>query len=128
MRGKHEERAALLETLSCRLREARVRAGLTQVEVAAAVDVCEDVYARYERGTALPSVETFELLCRVVNCSADWLLDEDGSAPPPEQQHDEDLRHSRRLRRVSRQLRQASPDTLRLVRSVLDELTSNQTS
>jgi transcriptional regulator with XRE-family HTH domain len=127
MKRRRKEREALMDRLSYRLREARVRAGMTQVEVAAAVDVCEDVYARYERGTALPCVEMFERLCRVMNCSADWLLDEGGSTPPPVQEPDEDLRNARRLRRLHRELRKARPSTVQLVCSVLDQIHSNRT-
>jgi transcriptional regulator with XRE-family HTH domain len=127
MRRRREEREDLLDILPRRLREARIRAGLTQVEVADAAGVSEDVYARYERAERLPSIDMFRRLCRVVGCSADWLLDEDASAPPPARQHDADPAQVRRVRHISRQLRRASPDVLTLVRTVLDAIKGNQT-
>jgi transcriptional regulator with XRE-family HTH domain len=46
------------------LREARLRAGLTQVELAQRVGTARSQISRYERGDVLPSLETLRRLIR----------------------------------------------------------------
>lgn len=121
-----DEEEELQSSLSRNLREARIRARLTQVEVAEAIGVCEHVYARYERAQRLPSVDTFDRMCLVLGCSANWLLGEVDEAPAEQQSdiqapdHEEGLAHDRTMRRVHRRLRKATPETLDLVNAVLD--------
>lgn len=55
-------------------RAARQRAGLTQAEVAALVEITSMVYSRMERGKVMPSVPTLRRLCTVLHISADELL------------------------------------------------------
>lgn len=117
----------LRDILPRRLREARRRAGLTQAEVADAAGLDENVYARYERAERLPSVEILDRLCDAVGCSADWLLGETTPAPPARPQDDDDPTRTRRIRRIHRGLRKASPDILELVRSVLDAVIRDDT-
>ena len=54
-----------------RMRDRRLRAGLTQRQVAGGVDVSESVVAHWERGAQLPKVERVAALARVL-----------GSRPP----------------------------------------------
>lgn len=55
------------------LRTARLRAGLTQAEVAEAALLPPEAYVRMERGKLLPSVDTLVALCRALRLSAGWL-------------------------------------------------------
>jgi transcriptional regulator with XRE-family HTH domain len=50
-------------TLGRALRAARMRAGLTQAEIAASVGIAPEVFGRMERGKMLPSVPTLFRLC-----------------------------------------------------------------
>ncbi|NVJ12771.1 helix-turn-helix domain-containing protein [Myxococcus sp. AM010] len=56
------------------VREARGRLGLTQVEVAALLDMHPMVYSRMERGKMLPRVSTLRRVARVLRTSTDALL------------------------------------------------------
>ncbi|MCP3136724.1 helix-turn-helix domain-containing protein [Pyxidicoccus xibeiensis] len=56
------------------LREARARRGLTQVEVAALLDMHPMVYSRMERGKMLPRVSTLRKVAMVLRISTDELL------------------------------------------------------
>ena len=55
------------------LRAARLRAGLTQVEVAEAACLSPEAYVRMERGKLLPTVSTLVALCRALRIRAGWL-------------------------------------------------------
>lgn len=55
-------------------REARARLGLTQVEVAALVDMHPMVYSRVERGKMVPSAGMLRRLSMVLRVSTDELL------------------------------------------------------
>ncbi|ABF87553.1 DNA-binding protein [Myxococcus xanthus DK 1622] len=55
-------------------REARARLGLTQVEVAALVDMHPMVYSRVERGKMVPSAGMLRRLSMVLRISTDELL------------------------------------------------------
>ena len=56
------------------LREARLRAGYTQAEVAEAIGVSENTVMRIERGSMKPSLDTFIELCWLYNVSVDRVL------------------------------------------------------
>lgn len=57
-----------------RLREARLRAGLTQKEVATKVGwVADATYQKYERGAAIPSIELATRMADALGVSLDWL-------------------------------------------------------
>src|SRR5687767_10053305 len=89
------------------LREARLKAELTQADVAERVGVATEVYGRIERGNLTPSVPNLRKLCMVLRVDASaalgldmreaaaWLKE---SAAP--------LEGSPRLRRLLRTLRQ----------------------
>lgn len=59
-------------------RMARMRAGLTQADVAQRIGVATEVYGRMERGKMLPSVPTLLRLCVVLRSGPDELM---GLAP-----------------------------------------------
>jgi transcriptional regulator with XRE-family HTH domain len=98
------------------LREARLKAELTQADVAERVGVATEVYGRIERGNLTPSVPNLRKLCMVLRVDASaalgldvgeagaWLKE---SAPPPEE--------SPRLRRLLRTLRQLDDKQLTAV-------------
>ena len=102
-----------------RLRAARKRAGRTQVAMAAALDMNEDVYARYEAGTMWPSIGRLRRLGAILGCSVDALLaiERQARGTAPDQPSD-----SAAVRRLLTQLRRAGPETLRKVERFLDAL------
>jgi transcriptional regulator with XRE-family HTH domain len=99
------------------LRALRERARLTQSAVAAALEMSETVYARYEAGKIWPSLGRLRRLCQVLGCSADALLGFAYQGEPPPDPSD-----PLPLRRLRRQLRQAGPESLRAVTRFLDAL------
>lgn len=73
-----------------RLREARIRRGLTQAEVAEKLGVTRSVIARYESGINDPPSENISKLAEILGVSADYLLgrtdnptSSNGSGGPP---------------------------------------------
>ena len=42
--------------------------------MAAELGMRQQQYARYENGVTIPGVDVLERICRVHDCSADWLL------------------------------------------------------
>jgi transcriptional regulator with XRE-family HTH domain len=98
------------------LREARLKAELTQADVAERVGVATEVYGRIERGNLTPSVPNLRKLCMVLRVDASaalgldvreaaaWLQE---SAALPEE--------SPRLRRLLRTLRQLDDKQLNAV-------------
>jgi transcriptional regulator with XRE-family HTH domain len=73
------------------IREARLRAGLTQAEVAERTGRDRSVIARWEQGTVAPSVETLVELVRACSFDLPLLL------VPNDTSHDEQLRANLRL-------------------------------
>lgn len=55
-----------------RMRE--LRGPSSQREMADAIGIKQNAWARYELGGALPGAETIIKICREHDCSADWLL------------------------------------------------------
>ena len=55
-----------------RMRELRGPSSLR--EMAEAIGIKYNAWARYEAGGSLPGAEIIEKICRVHSCSADWLL------------------------------------------------------
>ncbi|WP_224240577.1 helix-turn-helix domain-containing protein [Hyalangium gracile] len=64
----------LSSILGAAVRNARVRAGLTQEDVAERIGMASEVYGRMERGQMLPRVENLRRLCLVLNVPPDELL------------------------------------------------------
>ncbi|WP_223640224.1 helix-turn-helix domain-containing protein [Corallococcus sp. EGB] len=105
-------------------REARLRLGLTQADVAERVGIAMEVYSRMERGRMLPRAQTLRRLCDVLSVSADALLGVGpGSAQaqvrsPPRQED------SLELRRLVRTLRELEPPRLKAVARVVRTVVS----
>jgi transcriptional regulator with XRE-family HTH domain len=64
----------LSSILGAAVRTARVRAGLTQEDVAERIGMASEVYGRMERGQMLPRVENLRRLCLVLNVPPHELL------------------------------------------------------
>ncbi|MFL5358845.1 helix-turn-helix transcriptional regulator [Archangium sp.] len=98
------------------LREARLKAELTQADVAERVGVATEVYGRIERGNLTPSVPSLRRLCVALRVDANAVLNLTGheaatwlqeSEPTPEE--------SPQLRRLLRTLRQLDDKQLSAV-------------
>jgi transcriptional regulator with XRE-family HTH domain len=72
----------LRESIGRTAREARLRAGLTQDEVASSMGITPEVYGRLERAQMLPSVPSLLRLCHTLGLSANALLGLDVGARP----------------------------------------------
>lgn len=57
-----------------RLRQLRKEKGLTQKEVATALNINMMTYAHYELGDREPSISMLKLLCDFFDVSADYLI------------------------------------------------------
>jgi transcriptional regulator with XRE-family HTH domain len=115
--------AKLAATVGGAARAARRQRGRTQEDIAAAVGVSAEFYARIERGRTLPSVPTLLRLALALDASADALLglgtvSAGGHAP----RRDAAPATSPAIRRVTRRLSRARPSTLRLVSLLLLEV------
>ena len=64
----------LASTIGTAARAARVRANLTQEDVAERVGLATEVYGRLERGGMLPSVPTLKKLSEILHIPSDVLL------------------------------------------------------
>jgi transcriptional regulator with XRE-family HTH domain len=101
---RREQRLAA--TLGRAVRAARMRAGLTQVELAESIGTATEVYGRLERGKMLPSVPTLFRLCVALRSGPHELM---GFSPvdslpeaarlevPPELAHTPEMRRLLRL-------------------------------
>ena len=56
------------------INDIRIRKGLTQAEVAAAIGVSSVVYSRYETGSRQPSVDTLVQMADLFGVTVDYLL------------------------------------------------------
>lgn len=57
-----------------KLKEEIKTSGLTTVEIAKSLGVSPEMVTQYYTTKKLPSLDTFEKLCRVLDVSADYLL------------------------------------------------------
>lgn len=57
------------------IKKARKKAKVTQVEMAEKLGVYQKDISRWENGEYTPSLETFAEICRILNASADELLE-----------------------------------------------------
>ena len=60
--------------LSCRLKELRTEKGLTQKEVAKALDISTTCYAGYEQGYREPDLKTLKNISEFFNVTAGYVL------------------------------------------------------
>jgi transcriptional regulator with XRE-family HTH domain len=105
-------------------REARLRAGLTQADVAERVGLATEVYGRMERGRMLPSVPSLRRLCITLRTSSDTFLGLNSgevaswmAEPFPSGQEE-----SPELRRLMRTLRKLDESQLKLISLVTTAL------
>lgn len=57
-----------------RLKEEREKKGLSQVELADRLGISKQTIYKYERGIALPSVDTLLDIANILDCSMDYLF------------------------------------------------------
>ena len=87
-----------MSTIGDRMRELRGPSSLR--EMAEAIGIKYNAWARYEAGGSLPGAEIIEKICRTHACSADWLLgltDSRGASaakPPPPTVNLDELRET----------------------------------
>ncbi|MFL5356113.1 helix-turn-helix transcriptional regulator [Archangium sp.] len=126
MPESHPTQIKLARYLGAAVRDARLRANMTQADVAYLVDIATEVYGRIERGGMLPSLPTFRRLCRALQADANKLLglDVPASAPPrgeasgplPVDTLEEPIatqEDSPALRRLFRYLKKLKPEQIR---------------
>lgn len=63
-----------LQTIGRKLREAREKQHLTQVEVAEKADISTNHYAQIERGEANASIDTLENILKALNVKSSKIL------------------------------------------------------
>jgi ribosome-binding protein aMBF1 (putative translation factor) len=80
---KSEERSRLRRAFGRRIAEARRRAGLTQTELAEALDVRSWMINRYERGRSAPRFDVIVRLRGALGVSLDYLLAGITNPPAP---------------------------------------------
>ena len=113
-----------MERLGKALYAARVALDLTQEDAAERIGISSQFYGRIERGHSLPSVPTLARMVRVLGVSANALTGRPSGVGRAGRGKRLLLPQAERpeLRRVVRQLRKASPETIGVVTSVVDEL------
>ncbi|WNG19329.1 helix-turn-helix transcriptional regulator [Cystobacter fuscus] len=121
----HPTQIKLARFLGAAAREARLRANMTQADVADRVNIATEVYGRIERGGMLPSLPTFRRLCRALRADANKLLGldvspawEEAAGPPPADTLEEPISMSEdppALRRLFRYLKKLTPEQIRAI-------------
>ena len=61
-------------TMNTKLRNRRLNVGLTQAEVARAVNIAEQAYQRYEYGKRDPAVPTAIKIAKALGCTVEELF------------------------------------------------------
>lgn len=61
-------------TMNTKLRNRRLNVGLTQAEVARAVNIAEQAYQRYEYGKREPAVTTAIKIAKALGCTVEELF------------------------------------------------------
>lgn len=62
-------------SFSEQIREARLKRGLTQEQLAELIDISPRTYKKYETGKTVPRIQTIRKLCIALNTSSDYLLE-----------------------------------------------------
>ena len=118
-RVKREAKQKLSKALGDAARQARLRAGLTQADVAERIGVATEVYGRLERGLLMPSVPTLRRLCVALHLPADALLALGSAHPPPwAESPTSAAEEGPQMRRLMRHVRKLSPAQLRALSMV----------
>jgi transcriptional regulator with XRE-family HTH domain len=113
-----QESAELRRKFARNLRVARGHADMTQAELAGEIEVAVEVYRRYEMATCWPSLHTLCRLSAALGCAVDALLGITEMQPESVTRQNDSLA----LRRLARDLREASCNTWRVARWMLDML------
>ena len=108
----------LANTLGAVARAARMRAGLTQEDVAERIGMASEVYGRMERGQMLPRVENLRRMCVVLNVAPHELLGleplgAESTSPAEELKPRAD--DTADMRRLLRRMRKLSPTQVKLL-------------
>ena len=64
----------MYEKFKKRLKEEIKLSGMTNIELASKIGVSPEMITQYYTTSKMPSLETFEKLCRALDVSADYLL------------------------------------------------------
>lgn len=64
----------LAQEVGQRLKQARKQAGFTQKQVGEKLGILQQAYARFESGVYELNYEQIVTLCKLFDCSADYLL------------------------------------------------------
>lgn len=56
------------------LKELRIKANMTQVELAQKLNVSQSAVSAWEKGDKFPRRDTLQALCKLLNCKVDDLL------------------------------------------------------
>ncbi len=108
----------LASTLGAVARAARMRAGLTQEDVAERIGMASEVYGRMERGQMLPRVENLRRMCVVLNVAPHELLGLDPLGTEvvnPKEELKPRADDSADMRRLVRRMRKLSPTQVKLL-------------
>ena len=62
------------EQFASRIKNARIKTGFTQLEVAKETGIDDSNISKYENGKLEPSIETLGILANFYEVSVDWLL------------------------------------------------------
>jgi transcriptional regulator with XRE-family HTH domain len=113
LKGNRETKVKLAKALGDAAREARLRAGLTQADVAERIGVATEVYGRLERGLLMPSVPTLRRLCLALHLTADKLLALSSAHPPSWAETPPPPQEGVHMRRLLRHVRRLTPHQIR---------------
>lgn len=64
-------------SIGSRIKEARIKNGLTQEDLASSIGVTKGAIANYENGVSTPKVELLFKLFTALNCDANYLYQDD---------------------------------------------------
>lgn len=63
-----------MDGFNYRLKSARQKAGITQLQLAKATGSAQTTVSKYEHGEQVPTVDTLEKLASALGVSLDWLI------------------------------------------------------
>lgn len=110
-RSKPQASSSLIQGLGSRIRKARERLGWTQQLAAQRLFMSTEGYARIERGSVSPSIETFALICKEMAISPNDLLQITKPLDPPTQPPE----HIEAITRITARLHALDAQALRFV-------------
>ena len=113
MSDANKKKATLATQVGAAARAARLRAELTQEELAERAELATEVYGRLERGLMLPSLPSLLRLCRALRVDANTLLGFSSEKPPAWlTESPSATSEPRALRRLLRTARRLTPKQL----------------